>query len=315
MEDKLREKTDYKFKIVKEFYKTKKSIREFSKENDLKKSNLSRWLKQFDEKGYEGLMEKSKRRKHYEETPKQIQKIIVELSKKLNLGSKSIANTLSPIYGISHTGTLIVLRRNGITVEKEKKRWKAFRSPYKNHTWQIDFLGPHSTHVGEISILVVLDDYSRYTRSLIVEKNGTASHAISFLKKCMAELGKPERILTDNGTQFRKTFDKFCKSIQVKHVKSRVRHPQTLGKVEAVNKMLGGCFKLDFLTIMQGQRKLDAFMEWRNQMHFHSIIQSTPANAYGVQRNKFDVLKEISLILELTSLGSYFSNCPISGFT
>lgn len=315
MKDKLREKADYKFRVIKKFYKDEKSIREFCKENDLKKSTVNDWLRQFDSKGYEGLIEKSKRKKHYKETPKQMQEIIVELSNKLGLGSKSIANTLKPIYSISHSGALKVLRRNGITPEKEKKRWKSFRAPHRNHTWQIDFLGPYSTHIGEISILVVLDDYSRYARSKIVKRNGTTIHVKEFLTECIEELGKPRRILTDNGTQFKKTFDKFCRAKKIVHVKSRVRHPQTLGKVEAVNKVLGNCFKLDFRSLIQGQRKLNAFMEWRNQMHFHSTIQSTPACAYGTQRNQLEVLKEISDVLELTNLGSYFDNCPISGFT
>ena len=270
VEDKIREKANYKFKIIKEFYRSKQSIREFCKDNELKKSTLNDWLKQFDDKGYEGLIEKSKKPKHYTETPKQIQKIIVELSKKLDLGSKGISNTIKPIYSISHTGVLNVLRRNGITPEKEKKRWKAFRSPYKNHTWQVDFLGPYTTIIGEISILVMLDDYSRYARSTIVKRHGTTNNAKEFLNKCIEELGDPERILTDNGTQFRKMFDRWCNIKKIRHVKSRVRHPQTLGKIEAVNKTLGNCFKLNFRSLVEGQRMLDSFMEWRNQLHFHS---------------------------------------------
>jgi len=313
--DRIMDKSRYKLNIIKEFYKSNKSIRRFCKDNGLKKSTLSIWLKQFEIGGYEGLIEKSKKPRTIKETPKWAQNIIVELNQKMGLGSKNISRTLEPLYKISHTSVLSILRRNGIVIEKEKKRWRAFRAPYKNHTWQVDFLGPYTTLVGEISILVMLDDYSRYAKAKIVKRNGTTEDVTEFLSKLIQELGKPYRILTDNGTQFRKMFDKWCKRQGIKHHKARVRHPQTLGKVEAVNKTLGNNFKLDFASVEEGQIKLDAFMEWRNQLHFHSVIESTPASAYGVQRDKLDVLRYVADKLDLPMLKSRLNDCPISGFT
>ncbi|MEK6862152.1 MAG: DDE-type integrase/transposase/recombinase [Nanoarchaeota archaeon] len=315
-EDKIEVKAKYKFKIIKEFYRSNMSVAEFSNKNSIKRRTLYRWLKNFNDKGYTGLVEKSKRPKKIKQTPEQIQKIIVELSQKIGMGSKSISNTLDPIYKISHSGALKVLRRNGITIEKEKKRWKAFRAPYKNHTWQIDFLGPYSPeNLGEISILVVLDDYSRYARSLIVNGYGTTWDVKQFLDGLINELGKPYRILTDNGMQFRKGFDKWCKWRGIKHHKAKVRHPQTMGKVEAVNKTLGRYFRFDFSNLSEGQNKLDCIMEWRNQIHFHSVIKSTPAEAYGLQKDKMLVLKGMAKILNLDNLKFYLSRCAISGFT
>lgn len=66
--DRIRKKANYKFNIIKEFYKSKKSIREFCKANGLKKSTLAIWIKQFEEDNYEGLIEKSKRPKTIRET-------------------------------------------------------------------------------------------------------------------------------------------------------------------------------------------------------------------------------------------------------
>jgi len=318
IEDKLREKANYKFKLIKELYRSESPVSNFCKEKGLKRRTLYRWLKSFNEKGYKGLIEKSKIPKSYKEipksykeTPKQIQRIIVELSKKLSLGSKNISHTIEPLYRISHKGVLKVLRRNGITVEKKKKRWKSFRSPYKNHTWQVDFLGPYSTIVGEISILVVLDDYSRYSRSKIVPRRGTTEHVKEFLNELIDKQGKPYRVLTNHGTQFRKVFEKWCRAKKIRHHRARVRHPQTMGKVEAVNKMLGKCFRLNFESFGEGQIKLDCVMLWYNHVHYHSVIECTPAQAYGVQKDKKEVLKEMADILHLNNLGDAI-RCAIS---
>ena len=132
-------------------------------------------------------------------------------------------------------------------------------------------------------------------------RRGTTQHVTEFLKELFKELGKPRRILTDNGSQFRKTFDKWCRRKKVVHVKSSVRHPQTMGKVESVNKILGRHFKLDFNNIKQGQRKLNAFMKWYNHLHKNSTIQSTPATAYEKQESQLKILKQIAKPLKLTT--------------
>lgn len=313
--ERIKAKTEHKYAIIKEFYSQDISVDVFCIVKGIKRSTFYLWLKQFEEEGYEGLVEQSKRPHVISESPEWVQNIIVELSQHTGMGSKNISQTMAPLFSISHSGVIRVLRRKGIKVTVEKKRWKAFRAPHKNHTWQMDFLGPFSTPVGEISILVVLDDYSRYARSKIVQNYGTTRDAILFLNELIHELGSPYRILTDNGAQFRKVLDKWCAKKDIKHNKSRVRHPQTMGKVESLNKTLGKHFKLDFTTIPEGQDKLNTLMEWYNHIHYHSTIESTPATAYGVQKDKVAVLKTMAEKLNLPTLKNRLNNCPISVFT
>jgi transposase InsO family protein len=140
----------------------------------------------------------------------------------------------------------------------------------------------------------MLDDYSRYATSKIVHSRGTTKDVINFLQECIDKLGKPVKILTDHGSQFGKVFSKWCKRNKIKHSKATVRHPQTLGKVESLNKTLGRCFILDFCSIGDGQAKLNCFMKWYNHIKYHSVIECTPAEAYGFRRDKVKVLSEIA---------------------
>lgn len=313
--NKINNKAKYKFLLIKQFYSKNISVDQFCEEKELKRRTFYRWLKQYEENDYEGLIEKSKRPHNIRETPNWAQDIIVELHNKIGLGCKNISNTPDPLCKVSHSGVLKILKRKGVIIKKDKKRWITFRSPYKNHTWQIDFLGPYSTVVGEISILVILDDYSRYARSKIVKSHGRTDDVISFLNDLIKELGKPFRLLTDNGKQFRKTLDKWCNRNNIKHHKSRVRHPQTMGKVEALNKTLGKHFTFNFKSLNDGQIKLNSSMEWYNHIHYHSIIESTPATAYGIQKDKLEVLRDMANNYNLFVLKNRLNNCAISQFT
>lgn len=90
--------------------------------------------------------------------------------------------------------------------------------------WQSDMLGPFSTPIGEISMLVVLDDWSRYAMSRILHGRGKTKEATAFLDESIIKQGKLESILTNHGPQFRKTFDKWCKrkNRHIKHLNRNV---------------------------------------------------------------------------------------------
>jgi putative transposase len=249
-----------------------------------------RWLKAYRESGFEGLVKKSTRPKRVARTPRGIEAIIEELYTKMGMGCKNISQTVRPLYTISHMGVLRVLRRLGFVASHEKKRWKSFRAPHKNHMWQVDLLGPFSTRIGEISLVVALDDYSRFAMSKIVPRRGRTDHVTGFLDECIAKNGWPESVLTDRGSQFRRMFDRWCRKRKIKHVRATVRHPQTVGKVEAVNKILGRSFSLEFVSASDGQKRLDVFMAWYNFIHYNSVIESTPAEAYGLDHDLVDIL-------------------------
>lgn len=261
-----------------------------------------RWLEAYRQAGFEGLVKKSTRPKQVYGTPKEIESIIQELYTRMGMGCKNISQTVKPLFRISHMGVLRVLRRLGYVPSRRKKRWKSFRAPHKNHMWQVDLLGPFSTRIGEISLVVALDDYSRFSMSRIVPRMGRTDHVTGFLDECIEMYGCPEVVLTDRGPQFRRMFEKWCRKRKIKHVRATARHPQTVGKVEAVNKTLGRSFSLEFVSMDDGQRKLDVFMAWYNFIHYNTMIESTPAQAYGLEKDLVDVLGMVAHTFDLYHL-------------
>ena len=318
------ESADKRLMILRELIVDGRRVSEICERHNISRMTFYRWLKAYRDAGYEGLVKKSTRPKRIHRTPKEIEAIIQELHTKMGMGCKNISQTVKPLYRISHTGVLHVLRRLGYAPSREKKRWKSFRAPHKNHMWQVDLLGPFSTRIGEISLVVALDDYSRFAMSRIVPRRGRTDHVTGFLDDCFEKHGTPQVLLTDRGSQFRRTFDKWCRRRKIKHVRATARHPQTVGKVEAVNKTLGRSFSLEFSSMDDGQRKLDVFMAWYNFIHYNSVIESTPAQAYELDQDQVDVLGMIAHTFDLTNLlrgvtrkrrETQKSECNISPFT
>jgi len=69
------------------------------------------------------------------------------------------------------------------------------------------------------------------------------SHAITVVRKAIARYGKPESLLTDRGVQFYSwrtinRFEKLLESLGIEHILARPHHPQTCGKIEALNKRI-----------------------------------------------------------------------------
>ena len=87
----------------------------------------------------------------------------------------------------------------------------------------------------KIYILSLLDHFSKYAGNYILYDK-EAETVLNKIKEFIKNNGKPERILTDNGSEFiNKKFKKFCKKNYITLIHGRARHPQTQGTIERYN--------------------------------------------------------------------------------
>lgn len=117
-----------------------------------------------------------------------------------------------------------------------------FEAEWPNKMWQMDIL---DFWLGKLRLylMLVLDDYSRFIVGYGLFTEATMSHAISTIRNSIRRYGKPESLLTDKGMQFYSwrtmgRFQKLLESLNIEHILARAHHPQTLGKVEALNKRI-----------------------------------------------------------------------------
>ncbi|GKB94966.1 retrovirus-related pol polyprotein from transposon TNT 1-94, partial [Tanacetum coccineum] len=111
------------------------------------------------------------------------------------------------------------------------------------HTLHMDLCGPMRVQSinGKKYILVIVDDYSRFTWvKFLSSKDETPEFVINFLKQIQVGLNKTVRyIRTDNGTEFvNQVMSKYYEGVGIFHQKSVPRTPQQNGVVERRNRTL-----------------------------------------------------------------------------
>jgi len=215
---------------------------------------IKRWLEKRkssadseDPLGLEGLADKSTRPKTISNRlPKATQERILSCwQERPGLGPSQIHNQLKR-EGLKASTKAVrkVLIDNGY---RKKERigldgLKRFEAEWPNKMWQMDIL---DFWLGKLRVylMLVLDDHSRFIVGYGLFTEATMSHAISTIRSSIRRYGKPESLLTDRGMQFYSwrtmgRFQKMLESLNIEHILARAHHPQTLGKVEALNKRI-----------------------------------------------------------------------------
>nr|GEW94806.1 putative ribonuclease H-like domain-containing protein [Tanacetum cinerariifolium] len=113
----------------------------------------------------------------------------------------------------------------------------------KLYLLHMDLCGPMRVKSinGKKYILIIVDDYSRFTWvKFLRSKDETPMFIIKFLKMIQVRLNAPvRRIRTDNGTEFvNQTLRDYYKEVGISHETSVARSPQQDGVVERRNRTL-----------------------------------------------------------------------------
>jgi len=71
-----------------------------------------------------------------------------------------------------------------------------------NHVWTYDFLEDRTERGGRLKILAVLDEYTRESLAIRVERSIDSPQVIETLERLVAQRGVPDHIRSDNGPEF-----------------------------------------------------------------------------------------------------------------
>ena len=126
----------------------------------------------------------------------------------------------------------------------------------------IDYAGP----LNGFYYLIVVDSYSKWPE-VFKCKRPTATTTKSFLTELFARFGVPEKIVSDNGTQFTgRDFKIFCKTLGIEHITTSPYHPRSNGQVERF-----------VCTFKKALKKTNGTgMEEENIQQFLSVYRITP---------------------------------------
>ena len=190
--------------------------------------------------------------------------------------------------GASWTGALTALRKcvSGRQCREEKALTR-FEAPRPNALWQMDALSLR-VHSERLYLHLIIDDYSRFIVGHRVSSELKTEEATTALQEAIARHGKPERMLTDRGGQFLAirsdtAFRKYLEKELIDHSVSRPYHPQTLGKVESVNRSIQKelIYVREFGSVQEATTAISKWIEHYNLKRAHMGIDGlVPADRY-----------------------------------
>lgn len=251
------------------------------------------WVERYRRGGVGGIGEQS-RRPHSSpwQTAAELEERVVGLRQRYpDWGARKL-QVLLEREGVGLTRSTIhrILLRRGLVQDRERQAAAQvrFERAQPNELWQMDFKGPKlwPQAVGPLS---VLDDHSRYLIVLQAVGSTRAERVREQLEKAFAGCGLPEGMLMDHGVPWWNTLAPMGASqLSLWLMKqgiglhwSRIRHPQTQGKVERFHGALQRALECRGGAGPQPQAWLDEYRFEHNHVRPHeALAMQTPASRW-----------------------------------
>jgi len=179
-----------------------------------------------------------------EPIPKQQVELVKRLFREQPFGACNMEKILS-IDGkhIPHNRIHKIMKQEGLAItqpnKSRRRKWIRYERRFSNSLWHIDW----SIFEGKW-LIAILDDASRFIVGYGLFDNATQNNSILVMQQAINKYGAPKQLVSDHGVQFtsiaRETclepndnkFQKFLKENNIQHIKARIKHPQTNGKLE-----------------------------------------------------------------------------------
>ena len=272
------------------------------------RSTYYRWKQQVDQSGLEMLRPRERRRPAMpNQLPHVIEERIVAFSLgHPGLGPRRVAAMLArPEWGglvVSANGVYKALRRHGISTRAKRLALIAgYRAPYEpprepepephiTTTRPGELVGIDCFYVGRLHgtrgavwQLTAIDTYSSFAWAELVRCDGAGPdwrQTSRFAARVARDLRHAgwhlDRVLSDNGNEFRGGFEPAINKIGAHHTRIRAGRPQTNGHVERLHRtILEECWRPAFARFLQPryrglERELDAYLDNYNFHRAHT---------------------------------------------
>ncbi|XP_065182544.1 uncharacterized protein LOC135813373 [Sycon ciliatum] len=127
-------------------------------------------------------------------------------------------------------------------------------------------------------VLVCIDTFTKWAEICPLRRHDAASVAAAFTSMCV-RWGAPDVVRTDNGTEFRNAIvESLFKVMGVRVRTGAVRHPESQGAAERMNRSLLGLIRKVLSTTSDWQQDLDVLLFfYRNRPHHATRLSPTEA--------------------------------------
>jgi len=110
--------------------------------------------------------------------------------------------------------------------KKNRRKWVRYERKHSNSLWHTDWFD----YKGK-QCIIFIDDASRFISSYGEFSSANTENSLKVFRQGLT-YGIPKQVMSDHGTQFENKFMEGLKEAGSKHIKARVKHPQSNGKAE-----------------------------------------------------------------------------------
>ena len=71
-----------------------------------------------------------------------------------------------------------------------------------NHVWSLDFMSDRLADGRKIRLLNIIDEFTRESLKMVIDTSLSGARVARELDELIEKRGKPEQIISDNGTEF-----------------------------------------------------------------------------------------------------------------
>ena len=273
--------TKFKLRVLKHARMDISPIQTIAQLKKIPKQTLYRWMKIEQQFGQVGL-ENRKPGARPQQINVTFETLILATWNERQRGVHKIwLDTNNKGFSVSERQIQKVYKKHNLKMNKRARpsqlKFVKYEWPKPNALWHTDWT--HCPFTGK-QLIAFIDDHSRFLVHAEYFDQATTENTIKAFQNAINKQGKPEAILTDNGTQFtparteQDPFTRWCEERGIRHILGRVHHPQTNGKIER----WFGTYKLEF---KDGQDTLETFVTFYNDKRLHQGIgYKVPSQRY-----------------------------------
>jgi transposase InsO family protein len=257
------------------------SIKQAAKQYGISDVTIYAWRKKLAQKGKAGLTDGRRNNKGGKPVPEWKRKKVLGIKESdPGFGPSQIRNQLRREgTTISVESIRIILKEAGYelkTRHQPQKDYIRFEASRPLELAQIDICEFY-IHKQKVYLVLFLDDYSRFLLNFSLLEQCNMERIEMMVKGAIDRYGKMERLLSDRGFVFHgwrgiNAFEKFLDDMDIYHIHTSPYHPQTIGKIEAVNKNIQKELvrQVEFESITAAREKIT---EWIWRYNYHRVHQ------------------------------------------
>lgn len=238
-------------------------------------------------------------------TPKQEKAVLDTWGRYPGFGPSQIHNQLRRQGVTISTRTVQqIMVANGYQVKGKKRKAREegdrFEANRPLELVQMDIV-EFFIHKLKVYVLLLLDDYSRFILGFRLLSETSVDAVIGLVHEVIDRYGKMEEVLSDRGFVFyswrgANRFERYLEVEGIHNTHARPHHPQTLGKIEAVNKHLQKELirREEFKGVSEAEAAIEKWVKTYNYERTHQGLGGFLVPADRFHGRVDDVVKRMS---------------------